>query len=572
MGKMYPQLLTNDVRNDQSKRAEIKLYDLLAQQLGNDWLVFYHVAWLGRNRATGAPRDGETDFIVAHPKYGILLIEVKGGRIRYEGAQRQWITRDRNDNDHHIDPFGQVVRCKYALLDKLHSLPGWATQHIAIGHAVAFPDVSVANTLLPPDALPEIIIDGRHLSELGKRVEEIMRYWRNQDTVPTTTGNALLRDLERLLAPTMTLPNPLQIQVKDEEQEILRLTAEQFRTLDLLRRTRRAAIYGCAGSGKTTLAVEKARRLTSEGFRTLLTCYNKALGAHLAEVAAVMKLEQLYVYTFHQLCYHMARQAKINLPSPDGSNMQRVFNEDYPDALSRAVTAQPDLKFDAIIIDEGQDFQDTWWLALEDCLHEGRESIFYVFYDDNQRVYADRGAIPDDLPRYPLEENVRNTRNIHRVLATYYKGEFPSHPRGPVGRTVEFYPYNTTLELKKALGSLLHKLLVEEQLNPKDLAVLTPRGLKHSQMQGLELAGKYRFGEQYSGRQGEILISTIHGFKGLERPVIIVVELDEELPLPPAQRDALCYVAFSRPRNYLILLGKRDVIFELLPTGQRLKG
>lgn len=565
MGKMYPQTLTNEVRNDPSKRAEVKLYDALAQQLGNDWVVFYHVAWLGRTRSTGAPRDGETDFIVAHPGYGILLIEVKGGRIRYEGAQRQWISRDRNDNDHFIDPFGQVVSCKYALLDKLHSLPGRASQYLAIGHAVAFPDVSVAHVSLPPDASPDIIIDGRHLPTLAQRVEEIMRFWRAQDKGPTITGNMLIRDLERLLAPTMTLPHPLAIQVKDEEQEILRLTAEQLRTLDLLQRTRRAAIYGCAGSGKTTLAVEKAKRLAAEGFRTLLTCYNKALTTHLAEVAASSKLEQLHVYTFHQLCYHMAKEAQIDLATPDGPDAQHIFNEDYPDALSRAVEVRPDLKFDAIIVDEGQDFQDTWWLALEDCLREGRESIFYVFYDDNQRVYADRGAISEDLPRYPLQENVRNTRNVHRALATYYKGDFASRPRGPVGRSVEMYPYSTTLELKKTLAGLLHKLLVDEQLNPRDLVVLTPKALKFSQLQSLELGGKYRFVEQYSGRPGEILLSTIQSFKGLERPVVIVAELDDDLLTSSAQRDALCYVAFSRPRNYLMLSGKKEVILELLP-------
>lgn len=568
MGKIYPESLMNDVRNDPAKRAEIKLYDLLAQQLGNEWVVFYHVAWLGRTKAVGAPRDGETDFIIAHPKYGILLIEVKGGDISYNGAQRQWISRDRSGNEYEIDPFGQVMRCKYALLNKIHSLPGWQTQHIAIGHAVAFPDRGIAHIPLPPDAPPEIIIDGRHLSELAERVEEIMRYWRGQDTVPASSGNALIRDLEHLLAPTMTLPHPLIIQVKDEEREILRLTAEQFRTLDLLRRTRRAAIYGCAGSGKTTLAVEKARRLAEEGFRTLLTCYNKALGNHLAELAASLKMEQLQVCTFHQLCYRMAKEAKIDLPMPDGSKAQSVFNEDYPDALSRAVRAQPDLKFDAIIVDEGQDFQDTWWVVLEDCLREGHESIFYVFYDDNQRVYPERGAIPDDLPRYPLEENVRNTRNIHRALAAYYLGEFVSRPRGPVGRSVEPYPYNTPLELKKTLASLLHKLLVDEQLDRKDLMVLTPKALNRSQLQGMELSGKYRFVEQYSGRSGDILYSTIHSFKGLERPVVIVVELDEDLLVSSATRDALCYVAFSRPRNYLALLGKRDVILELLPLGR----
>jgi superfamily I DNA/RNA helicase len=565
MAKVFPETLTNDVRNDPAKRAEIKLYDLLTKQLGNEWVVFYHVAWLGRTRAVDAPRDGETDFIVAHPKFGILLIEVKGGEISYNGAQRLWISRDRSGNEYEIDPFGQVMRCKYALLNKLHSLPGWSKQHIAIGHAVAFPDRSIAHIPLPPDAPPEIIIDGRHLSELAVRVEEIMRYWQGQDTVAASSGNALIRDLERLLAPTMTLSHPLVIQMKDEEREILRLTAEQFRMLDLLRRTRRAAIYGCAGSGKTTLAVEKARRLADENFRTLLTCYNKALGSHLAQVTDALKMEQLQVCTFHQLCYYMAKEAKIDLPMPVRTNAQRIFDEDYPDALSKAVAARPDLKFDAIIVDEGQDFQDTWWLALEDCLREGRESIFYVFYDDNQRVYSDRGAIPSELPRYPLEENVRNTRNIHRALAAYYQGEFASLPRGPVGRSVEIYPYSTPLELKKMLSSLLHKLLVSEQLDAKDLVVLTPKGLNRSQLQGLELSGKYRFVEQYTGRPGDILYSTIHSFKGLERPVVIVVELDEDLLASAAARDALCYVAFSRPRNYLVLLGKRDIIFELMP-------
>jgi hypothetical protein len=565
MAKIYPETLTNDVRNDPAKRAEIKLYDLLAQQLGNEWVVFYHVAWLGRAKAVGAPRDGETDFIVAHPKFGILLIEVKGGEISYNGAQRQWLSRDRSGNEYEIDPFGQVMRCKYALLNKLHSLPGWSRQHIAIGHAVACPDRSIAHIPLPPDAPPEIIIDGRHLSGLAERVEGIMHYWGGKDTAIASSGTGLIRDLEHLLAPTMTLSHPLVIQLEDEEREILRLTAEQFRMLDLFLRTRRAAIYGCAGSGKTTLAVEKARRLAAEGFRTLLTCYNKELGNHLAQIAASLKLEQLQVCTFHQLCYRMAGEAKIDLPLPEGTHAQSIFNIDYPDALSRAVAAQPDLKFDAVIVDEGQDFQDTWWLALEDCLCEGRESIFYVFYDDNQRVYFDRGAIPPDLPRYPLEENVRNTRNIHRALAAYYQGEFASRPRGPVGRSVELYPYSTPLELKKMLSSLLHKLLVSEQLDAKDLVVLTPKGLNRSLLPGMELSGKYRFVEQYTGRPGDILYSTIHSFKGLERPVVIVVELDEDLLASSSSRDALCYVAFSRPRNYLVLLGKRDVILELLP-------
>src|SRR6266702_4314231 len=92
-----------------------------------------------------------------------------------------------------------------------------------------------------------------------------------------------------------------------------------------------------------------------------------------------------------------------------------VFDEDYPDTLIRAVELRPDPKYDAIIFDEGQDFQDTWWLALEVCLSKGRQSILYVFYGDNQHVYRNPGSIPADLQHFPLTENVRESLNTARV-------------------------------------------------------------------------------------------------------------------------------------------------------------
>ncbi len=74
MVKMYPEELPNRVRNELGRSAEITLYDALHDQLGENWVVFYSVAWLGRRRTDGTPRDGETDFIVAPPEHGVLLL------------------------------------------------------------------------------------------------------------------------------------------------------------------------------------------------------------------------------------------------------------------------------------------------------------------------------------------------------------------------------------------------------------------------------------------------------------------------------------------------------------------
>ncbi len=137
--KVYPEQLPNRIRSDPKRSAEVRLYDLFKSQLGSGWVVFYSVAWLGRTSGN-APRDGETDFVVAHPARGVLLIEVKGGRIRYDGSQRQWISTDREGIDHFIDPFEQVRTSKHALLNKLKALPAWQHKWIDLGHSVAFPN------------------------------------------------------------------------------------------------------------------------------------------------------------------------------------------------------------------------------------------------------------------------------------------------------------------------------------------------------------------------------------------------------------------------------------------------
>ena len=90
MARMYPQPMRPDTRS----HAERKLYAALQEQLPHGYVVFHSVAWQVRDTAAGVC-DGETDFCIAHPDLGILLVEVKGGRIRYDGQAGRWFSNEK---------------------------------------------------------------------------------------------------------------------------------------------------------------------------------------------------------------------------------------------------------------------------------------------------------------------------------------------------------------------------------------------------------------------------------------------------------------------------------------------
>jgi hypothetical protein len=548
----------------------MRVYDALKGQLGRDWVVFYHVAWLGRVRDDALPRDGEADFVVGHPELGILVIEVKGGGIRYDGATGQWSSRDGDGIIHSIkDPFDQATTSKHVLKRKVESLPDADFGPLKFGHAVFFPDLSreqVAVAEWPAVAECEVILTRDALDQVATGLRQVFAYW----GAPARgfAGRALLEELQRMLAPVTELPNPLRLQVQDQEQEILRLTEQQFSALHWLSYTYRARLFGCAGSGKTMLAVEKARRLAREGLRTLLTCRSGMIAAWLEELTAPQRMGtgRLDVCSFEQLCERLARAAGVPLtPAASGPAGDAARYHAYPEALERAVLARPDLRYDAILVDEGQDFADLWWLALEKCLREREDGVFYVFHDDNQKVYTNAATVPGGLHPFPLTENVRNTRTIHRRLVPYYQGEKPSMPVGPAGRAVETHACPDRATLRQTLGETLDRLILVEGIAPRDVVVLTPRPLDESDVPGIVSTRQLRVVAGAARGATEIPCFNVADFKGLERPVILVAELGPDLAADAARWIATCYVAFSRARSYLVILGHPEALAQL-PT------
>lgn len=138
---MWPTKLPAQVRNDRYRHAEVVIYDLLRESLSPAWTVFYSRPWLGLT-ASGGERDGECDFLVAHPDRGVLAIEVKGGGITFDPSTDAWQSVDRDGIRHIIrNPVDQARTAKHQLLKKLRMQRGWHNDRfVRFRHGVIFPN------------------------------------------------------------------------------------------------------------------------------------------------------------------------------------------------------------------------------------------------------------------------------------------------------------------------------------------------------------------------------------------------------------------------------------------------
>jgi hypothetical protein len=553
MARMYPNQLSSDTESG----AERRLYQAFQNELDDSYTVFHSAAWLSQD-AEGRPRDGEADFVIVHPQRGILVMEAKGGSIRYDPCTGRWTSTDRHGQTHDIkDPFAQARHSKYALQDRLQIMLHMPPQRrINVGHAVAFPDVVVGEVLLGPDKPREIVLDATDLANIPIWVARALAYWRGPGTQrETAPGKVAIQALMKLLGKGWELRPALWGEFVQEQQQLIRLTEQQYLILDALNRQRRAAICGCAGSGKTMLAVEKANRLARQGFRVLLTCFNKHLAADLR--TRLKPSSNLDIVNFHALCYDLARRAGV---LPVKRDDDTFFNRQLPEALMDAADAL-DIRYDAIVVDEGQDFREDWWIPLQTLLHDPDHGILYIFFDDNQRLYVPDSTFPIQQPPYPLSVNCRNTQNIHQMVVQFYEAKVSPAVRGPLGRPVEVVFYDSPQRLPSTLQAVLRRLTVEERIPPDEIVVLTPRSLSKSRLWGgstgdvlsLSKGGGPELTDTWPPSPGQVYWTTIYDFKGLERAVVILADI-RRWPPEWDEMIKLLYVGCSRARNHLIVL------------------
>jgi len=552
---IYPETL---IESEVKSQAEISLYHAFKEQLIDDFYVFHSVAWLGIRSLGEKPSDGETDFIMAHPRMGILFIEVKGGLVGFDPAEGWYSIRKDHSHVSIKNPFQQVRSNKYAFLRKLNSLPNWQGAIPTLGHAVAFPDGTIDLPELGPESPREIILFHEDLADLDGWVRRCLKFWAGEKFVPP--GEYGVQALRELLARSWLLREPrLGEEIGPESAAIDHYTEEQFQVLETLAGRPRAAIRGCAGSGKTLLAVRKAQQLADEGFRVLLTCYNRNLTEEL--VKTVGRRPRLKVRTFHGLCWEYAARTGFDRQTAWDEHREDFFDIVMPEALLEAATSGDEsYRFDAIVADEGQDFSPSWWAALELLLAEPQAGVFYIFYDDNQLVYPRQLSLPVEEIPFALTVNCRNTQPIFKALSGYYRSDLRLHCKGPQGREVGINPYtDDPVSLRAILTEVLARLVYAEQVRSEDMVLLSPGGLVKPPLLKLASPGAFQLVPERSASSSDIYSTTIRLFKGLESPVVILL-------VPPGleQYNELMYIGISRARNHLEVIIEKN-------TAQNLK-
>lgn len=509
--------------------SERLVWEELRRQLGPDDLLAANL------HMTDVERDYEIDLIVALTGGAIIVVEVKGGGVWAEDGQ--W-KQDYKGTVSTIDPVTQAMTAKHALENWISHSPDWGSRpHVRYAHTVVMPYLAIDDGFEMPDC-PRWMINGKDdLHLLSRRFHELGGH--KSGHLPTLTADDV-HAIAGIIKGRM-LPQRDHIGEAAERADIAdRLTREQAVILDAIRLLHRVEVRGGAGTGKTWLAIEQARRLTKAGQRVALICYSRGLAAWLQRRVSIFsrKGQPAYVGTFHGL--------GIEWGADEGSDDDSEYWEStLPAKMVKLGGELPEgQRFDAIVIDEAQDFADTWWPAVFAALkHE--DDALYVFSDEGQQVFSRYGGgRPDNLVPLVLDRNLRNTKQIAQTFTEMAPIRMKGGDlEGPDVRLVSCEP----AEALDRADDLVDEML-DAGWQPSDIAVLAT-GRRHGEQIARQAASAQSYWDSFWDDE-QVFYGHVLGFKGLERNVVILA-VNEGDNWPRAKERL--YVGLSRARDLLIV-------------------
>lgn len=561
MAKMIPSVISPEVKSN----AEKRIFEWFRDDPKTvDWIVLHSLGIANHNKVM----HGETDFFVLVPDMGVFAIEVKGGRVRREDGEWSFTDKYGNVNTKQRGPFDQAWDGVFSIVNDLKKKLDSAhkyLENIFFGIGVMFPDVEYESVGCDEEQWQ--VFDCNNGSNVGEFIENVFENsrarWRdlydhdvNGDKLPSEDdikyiASILRGDFDRAVA--------ISVQIKYSEEELVRLTDEQYRCIDQLDDNKRCLILGGAGTGKTLLAIEEAKKAVASGLNVALFCYNKNLGEWFEKYfeSIPFSLRPSYVGTFHKYMIRMIKQngARLSFPQ-DEDEKERFYSYDIP---SLAVKALKELKnkFDKVIVDEAQDIiSDLYLDVLDVCIHGGLSRGKWTMLGDfsQQAIYSNyesgdelKAKLEDrtSFIRFKLTINCRNTKSICDEISMVTGYKPPSDIWAKVdGIPVEYLTYSNDEEEKDKLIQVISSLL-KNHISPKMISILSPVKRENSVV---SLINEYDIKDYKVYSSNRLSFSTIQSFKGLENTVVILTDIDD------LKDKKLLYVALSRARSGLYII------------------
>ena len=522
--------------------SERRVWEILCSQLADGDLL------IAGKRVTDHLKDHEIDFVVAIEGAGILCIEVKGGEVWHNGTE--WLQRSRSGHVTTIDPVRQVRQARYALRNFIEADPRWTQARPRWNHVVVLTQSEISQDFALADCPRWMVLDRNEIGALGEKLREVAL---SQETDLPLLSATAIDQLQTALGGRGLPQRDVVARALENEDAADILNEQQAVILGAVRLLTRVEIRGGAGSGKTFMAVEQARRLAQQGQRVALICYSHGLASYLKRITAGWKRRHQpgYVGEFHSLGIQWGAPV-----GPDENERTKetsqFFEHDLPAQMLQLAAGLPEgQRFDAIVIDEAQDFADSWWDPVLAALRDPEDSGLYVFIDEGQRVFDRQGTPPVPLVPLILDQNIRNTRQIATAFQPLV--DHPMRVLGGDGPEVDFVPCSAEEALDVADDQI--EALLEEGWRAQDVALLTT-GSRHPEQVNRQAAGNQAYWDSFWDAE-QVFYGHVLGFKGLERRAIVLVVNDRKAPERAAER---LYVGLSRARDQLVVCGDPDFI------------
>lgn len=518
--------------------GERKVFETLLPLLSDDDAVF-------ANLEISDPREGdiEIDLVLLLANYGCMVIEVKGAHITFDKGT--WIQSDPSGS-HKIDPATQAKRNMYALRDYLSSK--WSQGNLRSDWVVAFPHSNIVDVGDPNLPIGKIIQkDG-----LAHGLSQIKSLLTNIKSFPLPAYEKWVEIASKNLIPLAAQDTDRESVLGNNYEFIRGLTHERKILLDQLSENDRYYVKGPAGSGKTWLAFEQAKRWRQEGLKVGLVAFNRGLVSYMMNKnRELLEKDQInWVNTFHELA--------IQLGSTAGSpkNYHEEVDRYRQDLLEKASQAPDNLRFDAWVVDEAQDFMPAWWETLTLLLQDSVRGKMALFGDDQQQIFGFRPEPDGNFAKFQLMENLRNSQQIAKAISGFLSR--PILARGPYAFEIEYIEVKSSDDIIPTADDLVAKLTDKEFWHPGEIALLTSKSRHPEHVRMANQDRNAHWNSLWSNE--DVFYCTIGGFKGLERPVVVLAidGFHED-----SEEDDVLYVGMSRARDKLMIVGTPAAIQEI---------